>query len=90
LLALGGAGIATRLDHALIFEVQGLGDDVQEGLLLAAEVEPALALAGAQRDRCHAVDDLGIDAHQIAPGRKVDPGPAFPIASFATQVMGRG
>jgi N-acetylmuramoyl-L-alanine amidase len=39
-------------------------------------------------DRYGFIDILGHD--DIAPGRKVDPGPAFPMASFATQVMGRG
>jgi N-acetylmuramoyl-L-alanine amidase len=33
------------------------------------------------------VDVIGHD--DIAPGRKVDPGPAFPMETFRSQVMGR-
>jgi N-acetylmuramoyl-L-alanine amidase len=47
----------------------------------------AAAAARALPDRYGFIDILGHD--DIAPGRKVDPGPAFPMASFATQVMGR-
>ena len=56
-----------------------------------AFTEAQLSAAAAARvlhDRYGFIDILGHD--DIAPGRKVDPGPAFPMASFTTQVMGRG
>jgi len=51
-------------------------------LLAAAEIANALV-------RHYALDDvLGHDA--IAPGRKLDPGPAFPMGTFRARVLGRG
>jgi N-acetylmuramoyl-L-alanine amidase len=52
-----------------------------------AQLSAAAAAARVLHDRYGFIDILGHD--DIAPGRKLDPGPAFPMASFATQVMGR-
>jgi N-acetylmuramoyl-L-alanine amidase len=48
----------------------------------------ATAAARVLHDRYGFIDIL--DHDDIASGRKVDPAPAFPMASFTTQVMGRG
>lgn len=50
---------------------------------IESAIEVALALHAAYRFE----DILGHE--DIAPGRKSDPGPAFPLASFASRVLGR-
>ena len=50
---------------------------------LATAMEAALTLVGKYR----LLDVVGHD--DIAPGRKTDPGPAFPMESFRAHVMGR-
>jgi N-acetylmuramoyl-L-alanine amidase len=52
----------------------------------AVQIARAAAIARALRVRYGLVAVLGHD--QIAPGRKLDPGPAFPMARFAADVLG--
>lgn len=52
-----------------------------------AQIEAALAVARTIVRRYGLRDILGHD--DIAPGRKVDPGPAFPMAAFRARVLGR-
>ncbi|WP_421723030.1 N-acetylmuramoyl-L-alanine amidase [Bauldia sp.] len=51
------------------------------------QVETAIEIAIALRDRYNFVDVLGHD--DVSPGRKVDPGPLFPMISFKSRVLGR-
>jgi N-acetylmuramoyl-L-alanine amidase len=51
------------------------------------QIARALAIARALHHRYHFREVLGHD--DVAPGRKIDPGPAFPMARFAAQVLGR-
>jgi N-acetylmuramoyl-L-alanine amidase len=53
----------------------------------SVQVDRALAIARALHARYGFDDVLGHD--DIAPGRKLDPGPAFSMTSFATEVLGR-
>lgn len=50
------------------------------------QVTRALQIARALHARYGFEDVLGHD--DVAPGRKIDPGPAFPMARFASQVLG--
>ena len=52
------------------------------------QLNTAEVVARALHGRYGFIDVLGHD--DIAPGRKVDPGSAFPMARIASQVMGRG
>lgn len=52
-----------------------------------SQIQAALDLAVLLRDRYDLVDVLGHE--DISPGRKTDPGPAFPMASFRARVFGR-
>jgi N-acetylmuramoyl-L-alanine amidase len=51
------------------------------------QIEAAIEVGQALQSRYDFVDILGHD--DISPGRKVDPGPAFPMISFASRVLGR-
>lgn len=53
----------------------------------AAQIEAALAVSVAVVAKYGLLDVLGHD--DISPLRKVDPGPAFPMRSFRSRVMGR-
>jgi N-acetylmuramoyl-L-alanine amidase len=52
-----------------------------------AQLEAAMEAAAALVTRYGLRDIIGHD--DIAPGRKADPGPAFPMASFRSRVLGR-
>ncbi|MGH7466149.1 MAG: N-acetylmuramoyl-L-alanine amidase, partial [Longimicrobiales bacterium] len=52
-----------------------------------AQLEAALTLAALLVDRYNLRDVLGHD--DISPGRKSDPGPAFPMDSFRSRIFGR-
>jgi N-acetylmuramoyl-L-alanine amidase len=51
------------------------------------QIEAALELSTVLMERYGIVDVIGHE--DIAPGRKIDPGPAFPMASFRSRVLGR-
>jgi N-acetylmuramoyl-L-alanine amidase len=53
-----------------------------------AQINATLAVAELLAETYRLHDVLGHD--DIAPGRKVDPGPAFPMRSFRSAVFGRG
>lgn len=53
----------------------------------AEQIEAAVAAAGAIVGKYPIEAILGHD--DVSPGRKVDPGPAFPMASFRSRVLGR-
>ena len=51
------------------------------------QMETALSVASALHEKYGFLDILGHD--DVAPTRKVDPGPAFPMVSFSSIVLGR-
>ncbi len=51
------------------------------------QIERAIELAGLLVEQCGLKDVLGHE--DIAPGRKSDPGPAFPLAALKSRVLGR-
>ncbi len=51
------------------------------------QISTAIEVAVALHDKYEFTDILGHD--DVAPNRKVDPGPAFPLISFASNVLGR-
>jgi N-acetylmuramoyl-L-alanine amidase len=51
------------------------------------QIDTAIAVAQALNDKYSFEDILGHD--DVAPDRKVDPGPAFPMISFKSKVLGR-
>lgn len=53
----------------------------------AVQIEALLQAALALHAACEFADILGHD--QVAPGRKVDPGPLFPMSSFKSRILGR-
>lgn len=52
-----------------------------------AQLDAAMEVAVALHASYHFLDVLGHD--DISPNRKVDPGPAFPMLSFSSKVLGR-
>jgi N-acetylmuramoyl-L-alanine amidase len=56
-------------------------------LFTEAQLEAAVTVASVLVDRYGLRDVVGHD--DVAPFRKVDPGPAFPMASFRARVLGR-
>ena len=51
------------------------------------QIEAAIEVASALHEKYGFADILGHD--DVAPTRKVDPGPAFPMMSFSSIVLGR-
>ena len=64
-------------------------DDMERGWhsYTEAQLKAAVEAAKAIADRYALIDVIGHD--DIAPGRKLDPGPAFPMESFRAAVIGR-
>ena len=58
LLALRGIGVAAGLDDAQLLEVERLGDDVDERLGLAGDLDAGRVVARPQRDRVQAINDI--------------------------------
>lgn len=52
-----------------------------------AQIEASIEVAAALNEAYHFLDVLGHE--DVSRGRKVDPGPAFPMRSFESRVMGR-
>lgn len=77
------------IESADVIEAPHRNDGVPAGWQVypAAQIAAAIAAARAIRARYGIQEIVGHD--DIAPGRKSDPGPAFPMESFRAAVMGR-
>ncbi|MFT4098444.1 MAG: N-acetylmuramoyl-L-alanine amidase [Rhodoblastus sp.] len=90
----GAGGFATRLEHKpvdpanVILAEHKNGGGVQPWAAYPEEqMRAAIAVAMALNAAYKFKDVLGHD--DIAPHRKTDPGPAFPMAAFKSRVLGR-
>lgn len=89
-----GAGYATAMEHkpvaakdVVLAAHKSGGPVLPWAAYPAAQIEAAIGVAQAI---VSTYGLRGIVGHEdIAPGRKTDPGPAFPMASFRARVMGR-
>lgn len=90
----GAGGFATRLEHKavdpanVILAAHKNGGGVEPWAAYPeAQIEAAIGVAMALNAAYKFKDILGHD--DIAPHRKTDPGPAFPMGAFRSRVLGR-
>ena len=90
----GTGGFATRLEHKpvdpanVIMAAHKNGGGVEPWAAYPeAQMEAAIGVAMALNGAYRFKDILGHD--DIAPKRKTDPGPAFPMGAFRSRVLGR-
>lgn len=90
----GAGGFASRLEHKaiaakdVILAAHKNGGGVEPWAIYpAAQIETAIEIAQALNAAYAFKNILGHD--DIAPGRKTDPGPAWPMGSFKARVLGR-
>jgi N-acetylmuramoyl-L-alanine amidase len=74
-------------DHVMVARHKNEHADAGWHVYTQKQILTAVDVAIAIINRYNLVDVLGHD--DISPGRKVDPGPAFPMMSFRSKVMGR-
>lgn len=78
-----------RVDDGLVFEAAHKNGGPVKGwhAFSGVQLEAAAEVASLLVDRYELKDVLGHE--DVAPGRKTDPGPAFPMDSFRARVLGR-
>lgn len=74
-------------DQVIIARHPNGGPEAPWAIYPEAQIAAARSIGAALRDAYRFIEVVGHD--EIAPGRKSDPGPAFPMRSFESAVMGR-